>query len=305
MNDPMYLHNPKIDGTTTSVATLLSRIPREDPQKYMVAGTIEVPDWRGVSDHFQGIAPINGETRITGQISASSGDGGWFASFVEGSSQPARVTHVYSTPRYDHAGGIQRLGDLLPLPMENDDDFATVAFFDCRTSEYIYEFHIGQDKKASAAAITRYIDAQGNDWALLAIYRYDPMAFQLFLAPGGSVSANTWVNAGGTNSLPDDDQFQCFALVTQQNRRPDGTTYDEVYLLGFREDEHVGLFHFDTGSDYGHLTHVATYGRFHGSQWRYGVGLQIASSTNLRIFGCSEDPSGDRDDYDFPIYYWG
>jgi len=25
----------------------------------------------------------------------------------------------------------------------------------------------------------------------------------------------------------------------------------------------------------------------------------------LRIFCCSEDPSGDRDDYDFPIYFWG
>lgn len=301
----MNLHNPKIDGTTTSVATLLSRIPHDDPPRYMVAGTIEVPDWRGVSDHFQGIAPINGETRVTGQISASSGDGGWFASFVEGSSPPARVTAVWSTENYDHAGGIQRLGDLLPVPLENDDGFATVAFFDCSTSEYIYEFHIGQDRKASAAAITRFTNEQGHDWALLAIYRYDPMRFQLYIAPGSSVSDDTWENAGETSTLPDDDQFQCFALVTQQNRRDDGTVYDEVYLVGFREDEHVGLFQFDIGSNFGHLTHVATYGRFHGSQWRYGVGLQIASDRKLRIFGCSEDPSGDRDDYDFPIYYWG
>jgi hypothetical protein len=39
------------------------------------------------------------------------------------------------------------------------------------------------------------------------------------------------------------------------------------------------------------------------AQWRYGVGLQISSPTLIRIFGFSEDPSGDRGDYDFPVYW--
>jgi hypothetical protein len=65
-------------------------------------------------------------------------------------------------------------------------------------------------------------------------------------------------------------------------------------------------FHGRPGDSSGHtITYVTVYIGWEGSQWRYGVGLQICGAQHIRIFGCSEDPSGDRDDYHFPIYYWG
>jgi len=117
-------------------------------------------------------------------------------------------------------------------------------------------------------------------------------------------TTDNWAYMGETNEIPDqddNDQYQCFALATQRNA---GT--DTVFLVGFRENEAVGLYTVSTGSiDYGHLAYVTVFNGWEGSQWRYGVGLQICGAQHIRIFGCSEDPSGDRDDYHFPIYYWG
>ncbi|HBL30595.1 MAG TPA: hypothetical protein DD490_27485 [Acidobacteria bacterium] len=282
---------------TYSVPSLLRTMDKTDPQVFRVVGTKEVPDWRGVSKHFQGIAPINGVTRISGDISASA-DEAWFAVFHEGENPPAVVDAVWTSENYDHAGGIQRIGDLLPLPLENDRGWATVVFF--HGTELLYEVGVPSGHKASAVAVTNYTDAAGHEQALLLVYRYDPKTFNIFQAPADSIAEKNWNRVGETNALSDDDQFQCFALVTQANRNG-----DQVYLLGFRESEHLVLYTVDTGSEnFGQLTEVEMF-KFEGSQWRYGVGLQIATPWMLRIFGCSEDPSGDRDDYEFPIYYWG
>ncbi|MDC0710785.1 hypothetical protein POL68_20075 [Stigmatella sp. ncwal1] len=296
----MNTSNPKIDGSSTSVQNLLSAMSRT-PQRFNVVGTIQVPDWRGVNKHFQGIAPLNGAIAITGQISASA-DTWWCASFSESGPAPARVSSVMGTSYYDHAGGIQRLGNLLPMPLENDRNEATVAFYDVSTNtpRNLYEIHM-TGSKASAAAITTYTDAQGIEQAVLLVYAYSPKQFGVYRAPAHALSTNAWTKIGETNVLDSDDQFQCFGLVTQAN-----VGGDVVYLVGFREDEEVHLYSMNTNSvNYGYLSHVETFRGWSGSQWRYGVGLQISNSTKLRIFGCSEDPSGDRDDYSFPIYYWG
>jgi hypothetical protein len=293
----MNTRNPKIDGAVTSVQTLLDRMKKDHPQELRVEGTVEVPDWRGVNNHFQGIAPINGVVRISGEISASA-DEAWFAVFHEETSSLSKVDAVWDSEYYDHAGGIQRIGDLLPLPLENDEGGATVAFF--QGTRYLYEINMTNGHKASAVAVTNYTDSLGVEQALLLVYRYDPKSFNIYRAPADSIDSKTWVRVGETNDLGDTDQFQCFGMVTQANQNG-----DQVYLLGFRENEDLVLYSVDTGSpSFGHLSQVKKYD-FDGSQWRYGVGLQIASPTMLRILGCSEDPSGDRDDYTFPIYYWG
>jgi hypothetical protein len=293
----MNLTNPKI-SPTTSLQRLLSNMKKTEPPKFMVKGTIEVPDWRGLSKHFQGIAPLNGVIRITGQISASASTW-WCASFVE-AGNPAEVTDVWGTNTYNHAGGIQRIGDLLPIGLENDAGLATVAFYDVTGKhKLLYEVHVAG--KASAVAITNYTDAQGVEQAVLLVYRYKPQKFLIYRAPAANIGSNAWVYIGESNDLLSNDQFQCFALATHETAEG-----NVVYLLGFREDEEVHLYQMDTGmTEYGKMTHVETYRGWHGSQWRYGVGLQISSPTLIRIFGCSEDPTGDRDDYTFPIYYWG
>lgn len=302
----MNLNNPKISGPK-SLETLIGDINRTSPAEYPVVGTIEVPDWRGVNNHFQGIAPLNGVVQITGQISASA-DEWWTASFVE-EGNPATVTAVWGTQTYDHAGGIQRLGDLLPIGLENNDGLATVAFYDVtnpRTTPAAPKYEVHVAGKASAVAITNYTGADRVEYAMLLVYQYDPKKFQVYRAPVSDIGGNTnnWRYMGETNAIPDeddDDQYQCFALATQT----DGSS-DTVYLVGFRENEAVGLYTVSTGStDYGHLSYVTVYNGWKGSQWRYGVGLQICGAQHIRIFGCSEDPSGDRDDYHFPIYYWG
>lgn len=293
----MNTRNPKIDGSATTVQILLRNMKKKDPEEFRVVGTDQVPDWRGVNNHFQGIAPVNGEATITGDISASA-DRAWVANFQEGTSSPSEVQGVWTTENYDHAGGIQRLGELLAVPLENDDDEATVAFL--QGSGYLYEIHQPKGHKASAAAITNYTDAAGVEQALLLVYRYDPKSFVIYRAPADSVGSNTWVRVGETSEISGREQYQCFALVTQTTAEVE----DDVYLVGLREDEKVVLFSLVTlGSFFGSLAELEQY-QFDGSQWRYGVGLQIVSSTRIRIFGCSEDPTGDRDDYYFPLYVW-
>lgn len=302
----MNLSNPKINGPK-SVQTLIGDINRTAPAEYQVVGTIEVPDWRSVNNHFQGIAPLNGVVQITGQISASA-DQWWAASFVE-EGDPATVTAVWGTQTYDHAGGIQRLGDLLPIGLESNEGLATVAFYDVTSPRTTppsarYEVHVAG--KASAVAITNYTGTDRVEYAMLLVYQYSPRKFKVYRAPLSAIggTTNNWVYMGETNDIPDqddNDQYQCFALATQTN----GSS-DTVYLLGFRENEAVVLYTVSTGStDYGHLAYVTVYNGWKGSEWRYGVGLQICGPQHIRIFGCSEDPSGDRDDYHFPIYYWG
>lgn len=300
----MSLSNPKIEGSR-SLQTLIGDMNREKPAEYQVVGSIEVPDWRGVNNHFQGIAPLNGAVLISGQISASADQ--WWAATFSDETIPVTVTGVWGTEFYDHAGGIQRLGDLLPIGLENGDGLATVAFYDVSNPighpRQKYEIHI--DGKASAVAITDY-RVGDTDYAMLLVYQYDPKKFQVYRARvsdiGGSV--NHWDYIGETNEIPDeddDDQYQCFALATQTNA---GT--DSVYLVGFRENEAVVLYTVSTGSDdYGQLAYVAVFNGWKGSQWRYGAGLQLCGPQHIRIFGCSEDPSGERDDYHFPIFCWG
>lgn len=302
----MNVTNPKIRGPK-SLQTLIGDINRKAPAVFMVVGTIEVPDWRGVNNHFQGIAPRNGVVKITGEISASADDW-WAASFVE-VTDPATVTSVWGTGTYDHAGGIQRLGDLLPIGLENDAGLATVAFYDV-TDPYNqhrsanYEVHVAG--KASAVAITNYTGTDGVDYVVMLVYQYSPKKFKIYTSIPSDIVGRTdnWNYRGETNAIPDqddDDQYQCFALVTQT----DGDV-DSVYLVGFRENESVVLYTVSTApSTYGQLGYVTAYNGWEGSQWRYGVGLQICGEQHIRIFGCSEDPSGDNDDYRFPIYYWG
>lgn len=302
----MNLNNPKITGSKT-LQTLIGDINRTSAAEYTVVGTIRVPDWRGINNHFQGIAPLNGVVQITGQISASA-DEWWTASFVE-EGDPATVTAVWGTDTYDHAGGIQRLGDLLPIGLENNDGLATVAFYDVtnpRTSPTVplYEVHVAG--KASAVAITNYKGSDHEEYAMLLVYQYDPKKFKVYRAKQRDIGGTTdnWDYMGETNAIPDqddDDQYQCFALATQTS----GDT-DTVYLLGFRENEALVLYTVSTDdTDYGQLGYVTAFRGWKGSEWRYGVGLQICGPQHIRIFGCSEDPSGDRDDYEFPIYYWG
>jgi hypothetical protein len=295
----MNTRNPKIAGGATTVQSMLQTMRKKDPQEFRVEGTIQVPDRRGVNNHFQGIAPVNGEATITGDISASA-DRAWFATFRQGPSSPSVVEGVWTTQNFDHAGGVQRIGELLALPLENDNGGSTVVFL--QGTRYLYELDLPDGHKASAAAVTNFTDSAGVEQALLLVYRYDPKSFNIYRAPADSIGSNTWVRVGETSEISGREQYQCFALVTQTST---AGVEDNVYLVGLREDEKVVLFSLVTlGSFFGSLAELEQF-QFDGSQWRYGVGLQIVSSTRIRIFGCSEDPSGDRDDYHFPIYVWG
>jgi hypothetical protein len=115
--------------------------------------------------------------------------------------------------------------------------------------------------------------------------RYDPKSFHVYRARVDdqlSLGNNTWEYVTETRSIEteDDDQYQCFALVTEA--RASG---DQVVLLGFREDEEVVRYNVSTQhSDYGAISPVQwTYVGWDGSQWRYGVGLQIASDADPHL----------------------
>ncbi|MBV8518451.1 MAG: hypothetical protein JO197_13725 [Acidobacteria bacterium] len=302
----MNITNPKVAGQTDAhLQNLLALMPKKNPTEYLIRGTKTVPEWEGVKKHFQGIAPMNGSESIIGQISASA-DTWWCASFIERSiGTTGIVSDVFGSEHYDHAGGIQRLGDVLPVPLEKSgSDVVTVAFYDVTNANTTYMYEYGYRGKASGVAITNYCDSDHNEQAVMLVYEYDPKRFKIYRTAADAVTSRSWEHVGETNAIPDparlDDQFQSFGLVTQTFNDT-----DTVYLLAFRENEAIVLCTMDTGSNYGHLTYVETYEGFDGSQWRYGVGLQICGPSKLRIFGCSEDPTGDTDDYSFPLYVWG
>jgi hypothetical protein len=300
----LLVRNPKIDGEEHPFLDLIRDIDRKNPSVCRVYGTIPVPDWEGIRNHFQGIAPKNDSTEITGAMSASASEW-WAASFVQ-KGNTGTVEHVWFTGTYDHAGGIQRLGDLLPIGLENDNGLATVAFYDVSNpaaASLLYEVHIAG--KASAVAIANYRDANRDNFAMMLVYQYDPRIFQVFRVPLDDIgNAAAWQHVTDTNVIPDqddDDQYQCFALATQAN----GFNADTLYLIGFRENEAAVVYTVSIEPDtFGHLTFAEAFRGWEGAEWRYGAGLQICSESAVRVFGCSEDPSGDSNDYEFPIYYW-
>jgi hypothetical protein len=306
----MLTSNPKITG---SVQTILGDIPVKDPTKFTIHGTVTLPEWTGLNYHFQGVAPRNGngaEPVCNGCISASSSTG-YFAAFSQYDASNGTVNSVaypeFPSTGYYHAAGIQMLGDLLPVPFESKSGNGVVEFYDLTdpsNPQYLYTLGM-PGNKASAVGITTYTDGSGNEQALLVVYEYDHRQMYVFQTLAGGLSGPN--NPFGpytlyTGDALKGDQYQCFALVTQSDG--DG---DQVFLLGFREDEELHLFTVTTatGSSFGNLTKVQTYKGWNGSDWRNGVGLQIADSTSMRIFGTDKDPKGTHTDYTFKIYVWG
>jgi hypothetical protein len=313
----MLTSNPKIDGSQTSVPTLIANLPKTKPVKYTIKGTIKLPSWFGFEYHLQGVAPYNGGAAtdtINGCISASS-SAGYFLDFTQSaSSLPQVVAVVTPDPNYYHAAGIQMLGDVLAVPLESKDSkyAAKVAFYNVErlpAPAFLYSQTMpvqpsgSKAAKASATAVTTYTDASGIEQALLAVYQYDPRNLYFYRAPASQLgnASSPWVNfATYTGKALDGDQFQSFAMVTET--RPGSA--DLIYLMGFREDEELHLFKVDAAVSSVNVTPLNVYTGWKGSDWRNGVGLQICSSTRLRIFGTAKDPSGDSDDYTIDMYVW-
>jgi len=319
----MLATNPKIDGTQNTVENILKAIPRTNPTAYSVSGTIPIPPWAKISGtnpigaiydsiewHYQGIAPYNGSTTTNGVISASSTIG-YFSPFSDSVVQAV----VEPNADYYHCAGIQMLGTVLAAPLESDDDDDNgyVAFYDVTdpaSPTFLYSLQMPAGK-ASATAITNYTDTNGVEQCLLMVYQYDDHQMYIYRALAsavGSGPASVWTrSATYTGSAFDTgDQYQAFSLVTQS-----GSGADQVFLLGFREDEELWLYSINTSaainSGYGSPSTVAKYTGWNGSDFRNGTGLQIVSSTALRIFGTATDPSGgsSQTDYSFNIYVYG
>jgi hypothetical protein len=297
--------NPKV----TNIFASLNAINRSSPAKVTVKGTIKFPDWDGLNDHIQGIAPMNGTNTYTGCIAGSSSDGAYFAAFQAASPNPlVRSVRIWpDRPEdYDHAGGVQLLGSLLPLSVESDKDGdpAVVGFYDvANLSSPVLKYRFNMpDRKGSATAITNFTNGT-TEKALLAVYEYEPRYMRFYVADvtaiGGNVSP--WVDAGRyTGDLLGGDQYQNFALVTD--------TANQIFLLGFRENEELHVFRLATQGNPFRVTGMvreATYKDWNNvADWRYGVGAQIVSSSQIRIFGTDKDPSGSDNNYSFNIYIY-
>jgi len=310
----MELQNPKIDGSTTSVPQIIDAIPRKVKESIKVKGTIPILDthW-SFNRHCQGIAPLNAEfgTLGNGSITVNS-SAGFFVTFQTISPNQMGTVLSVTIPSnmYDHAAGTQRLGDLLVVPLEISDDDTSkglVVFYDLthpNAPAFLYKL-TAPTEKSSAAAITRYIGADGQDWCMLMDYQYDDHQMFIWRALAEDVtngpSAWTAMPTYEGDRLNTGDQYQCFSLVTQTNA--DGT--DTVYLVGFRQDEEVWVWTVNTDdASYGEPTLVDHYTEWNGSDFRMGTGLQIPSKTNLRIFGTPRDPSGSINDYTFNIHVY-
>lgn len=320
----MLLTNPKIDGTRTNVPAILNAIPRTNPTRYTVSGTIPIPPWSSLNPidstewHYQGIAPYNGTgspTIANGCISASS-TSGYFSGFSQAQgSNPGVRSVVVPNSGYFHAAGIQMLGDLLAVPLESKQGGnGLVAFYNVgNLSAPVYLSTLTMPaKKASAVGITTYRDSSGVEQCLLVVYEYDHYQMYVYQAPASAIGSASpgWVlkTTYTGSALNTGDQFQSFALVTQSN-----SSGDVVYLLGFREDEELWLYTVNTtpGNTFGQFVYNAKYTGWNGSDWRNGMGLQVANTTQMRLFGTAKDPSGSSTypggpaNYTFQIYIYG
>lgn len=293
--------NPKV----TNVFSALEKIQRSEPRAVVtIKGTIPFPDWDGPNDHIQGVAPKNGTASTTGCIAGSSSDGAYLASF-EGDRVRAVSIWPDRPEDFDHAGGVQMLGNFLPLDVESDEDAdkAAVGMYDLAnlsSPNLRYRFSM-PGRKASASAITNFTDGS-REKALLALYEYDPRYMLFYLADydalGGTSNPFTKIYRY-TGNVFDGDQYQNFAMVT--------STDDTIYLLGFRENEELHVFEVLSSKNPFTITGIvrrATYTDWSGSDWRYGVGAQIVDASTIRIFGTDKDPEGDDDDYRFKLYLW-
>lgn len=303
----MLLVNPKINGSQNTVPNILNALNRK-ATSLTVGGTIPIPPWSSLNPvnsiawHYQGIAPYNGNGGPSignGVISASSTQG-YFSGFSQAQgSAPTVKSVVVPNANYYHLAGIQMLGDLLPAPLEssNSSNKGLVAFYNVgNLSSPVYLYTLTMPaQKASATAITTYTDSNGIEQCMLMVYEYDHQQMYIYQALASAVAngSSVWtlVTTYTGSAFQTGDEYQSFALVTQTN-----SSGDVVYLLGFREDEELWLWTVNTtvGSSYGTPTLVPNtpYTKWNGSDWRNGMGLEIASTTVMRLFGTDKDPSG-------------
>jgi len=290
--------NPKVNDIFAAISGL-----NRTAVKVPITGTVRYPDWDGANDHIQGIAPKNGTRETLGGLSGSSSDGGYIATFQ---TSTVRATSIWPTQPedYDHGGGTQMLGNLMAFAVESDDsnDNARVGIYDIAdlaAPSLKYQFTVN-GKKASAAAITNFTDGS-TEKVLLATYDYDPHYMRFFLADYSAVNGNTnpftQVYHYTGSALDNGDQYQNFALVT--------TTANVIYLLGFREDEELHVFEVQSTKNPFMITglaHRGTYKDWRGSDWRYGMGLQVVDATAIQLWGTASDPSGSPTKYTINLY---
>lgn len=291
------MQNPKVNDIFSAINSL-----NRKATKVTITGTVPFPDWDGLNDHLQGIAPRNETSSTEGALSGSSSDGGYIATF-----HPSTVQGVSIWPTrpedYDHGGGTQMLGNYQAFAVESDNssDQARVGIYDLANPAspvLKYQFTVG-GTKASAAAITNFTDGS-TEKVLLATYDYDPRYMRFFLANqsavGGSTNPFSQVYHYQGSALGG-DQYQNFALVTSAS--------NVIYLLGFREDEELHVFEVQTTTNPWGITGLVerqVYKDWNGSDWRYGMGLQIVSSSKIQLWGTTKDPSGSSTNYSIDLY---
>lgn len=292
--------NPKVDNIFTAIERL-----NRTPTKVTIRGTVRYPDWDGVNDHIQGIAPRNAPGQILGGLSGSSTDGGYIATF-QASTVQATSIWPHQPEDYDHGGGTQMLGDLVAFPIESDDsnDNAQVGIYNLSNiaaPALKYRFTVN-GRKASAAAITNFNDGT-REKVLLATYDYEPRHMRFFLADYSAVNGNTnpftQVYHYTGDALDYNDQFQNFALVT--------STSNVIYLLGFHENERLTVFEVQGSRNPFTITGLARraiYEDWKEAEWRYGVGLQIINSSVVQVWATAKDPSGSSTNYSIELYHY-
>lgn len=324
----MAYRNPKIDGAQTSVQTLITALRKSPRARFTAFGSKAIPTFTGAQYHYQGIAPFNIDLQSPGNgiISASSTEA-YFSLLAEVNTVGTLDVQVRSVVKpntaYFHAGGMQMVGTLLPVPLESNDSTkkGIVSFYDAgrHTAAFKYELET-PSRKASATAITTYTQ-NNQEYALLFVYQYDDFQMYIYRAGAdaiGGTSPSVWTlmrtysgSAFNARGISNSKQYQSFALVTQT-----AAGVDTVFLLGFRGDETLVLWSINLTSTptmqngmtvettFGEPTLVTEISGFQGANWENAVGLQIRNSNTLRIYATDADPTGSQSNYQFDFFVY-
>src|ERR1044072_8298945 len=124
--------NPKLNGTHRTARLLISALPRFPSARFTVTGSIPIPTFNGngpVQDaryHYQGIAPFNIDRQSpSNAVICASSTVASFSLFNQlnevGTLMSSAPVVTVPDENYFHAGGMQMLGGLLPVPLESSD----------------------------------------------------------------------------------------------------------------------------------------------------------------------------------------
>lgn len=253
--------------------------------------------------HVQGIASYKNYLILTHNSAFGFGNHG---SIIILNKETQRIVTRIDTSDYgyNHPGGIQQIDNYLAVPLENDTT-SLIRFYDlsqmsdeqlpCLLDTKI----IRENSKAGAVGITSYIVSDINYFLVAAV---DDNGIVDFYKSNGKSLSNpecSFTKIEFEKSIEVNKNVQSLCLVTDKA--------EKIYMIGFRSsdaivEDYADLYSIDINSgacnpEATDIQFISTGGGPFAVHFRYGAGLQVVSSTQIKILATERNFSLDLPNY--------